>query len=88
MLSEKSPGLQRNSGMQMSFMMMSRHLMAVLMNFVVIGESVVKLSKEIKKQEPQVPWNRIKDLEILLHIIISVWMPKKFGKLFRHNCLF
>ena len=33
---------------------------SVLMNFVVIGESVAKLSIDFKKSRPESPWNRIK----------------------------
>ena len=33
---------------------------AVLMNFVIIGESVVKISDELKINEPQIPWKRMK----------------------------
>ena len=35
---------------------------AVMMNFVVIGESVTKLSGEMIDQNPQVPWPKIKGL--------------------------
>jgi len=33
---------------------------AVLMNFVIIGESVARLSTEILEKESQVPWGQIK----------------------------
>lgn len=33
---------------------------AVLMNFVVIGESVVRLSDNLKEQNDHVPWQKIK----------------------------
>jgi len=33
---------------------------AVLMNFIVIGESVSKLSSDLKNQFPDVEWNKIK----------------------------
>jgi len=33
---------------------------AVLMNFVVIGESVKKLSTKVKSDNPQIPWQKIK----------------------------
>lgn len=33
---------------------------AVLMNFVIIGEAVVRLSVKLKEKEPQVPWDKIK----------------------------
>ena len=33
---------------------------AVLMNFVVIGESVAKLSEEVRNAHPHVPWTTIK----------------------------
>jgi uncharacterized protein with HEPN domain len=35
---------------------------AVLMNFVVIGEAVARLSDEIKQKEKHIPWPRIKGL--------------------------
>jgi uncharacterized protein with HEPN domain len=33
---------------------------AVLMNFVIIGESVARLTDELKEKERQIPWTRIK----------------------------
>ncbi len=33
---------------------------SVLMNFVIIGESVAKLSTEWKVSQPSIPWNKIK----------------------------
>ena len=33
---------------------------SVLMNFVVIGESVSKLSSDFRKSQPDIPWNMIK----------------------------
>jgi uncharacterized protein with HEPN domain len=33
---------------------------SVLMNFVVIGESVAKLEKEFREMHPNVSWNKIK----------------------------
>ncbi len=33
---------------------------AVLMNFILIGEAVSKLSEDIKTANPQVPWHKIK----------------------------
>jgi len=33
---------------------------AVLMNFIVIGEAVVKIGPEIKENEKQIPWSKIK----------------------------
>lgn len=33
---------------------------AVLMNFVIIGEAVTRLPEDLKTQEPQIPWTRIK----------------------------
>ncbi|MCC6412364.1 MAG: DUF86 domain-containing protein [Saprospiraceae bacterium] len=33
---------------------------AVLMNFVVIGEAVVRLSNDLKEKESHIPWVRIK----------------------------
>lgn len=39
---------------------------AVLMNFVVIGESVAKLSDELKLKESQVSWGEIKGFRNLI----------------------
>lgn len=33
---------------------------AVLMNFVIIGEAVARLSNEFKEKEPQIRWTKIK----------------------------
>lgn len=33
---------------------------AVLMNFVIIGESVARLTEDFKETEPQIPWIQIK----------------------------
>lgn len=33
---------------------------SVLMNFVIIGESVARLSGEFKMSQPSIPWNKIK----------------------------
>ena len=33
---------------------------AVLMNFVVIGESIAKLSQEVRDQHPHIPWVKIR----------------------------
>lgn len=33
---------------------------AVLMNFVIIGEAVARLTEELKEQEKQIPWSKIK----------------------------
>ena len=33
---------------------------AVLMNFVVIGESIAKLSQEVREQYPHVPWAKVR----------------------------
>jgi uncharacterized protein with HEPN domain len=33
---------------------------AVLMNFVIIGEAVTRLTEELKDQEKQIPWIQIK----------------------------
>lgn len=34
---------------------------AVLLNFVIIGESVQRLSEQIKEENPEIPWIQIKD---------------------------
>ncbi len=43
------------------------------MNFVVIGESVTKLSQEIKNLHPHIPWAKIKDFRnIVAHNYFGV----------------
>lgn len=32
----------------------------MLMNFVIIGEAVARLTDEIKEKEPQIPWKKIR----------------------------
>ncbi|MEM9834736.1 MAG: HepT-like ribonuclease domain-containing protein [Bacteroidota bacterium] len=45
----------------------------VLMNFLIIGESVAKLSEELKNQENQVPWTKIKGFRnIVAHNYLGV----------------
>jgi uncharacterized protein with HEPN domain len=44
----------------------SKSFDAVLMNFIVIGEMVSKLSSEFKKQNKSVPWNKIKNLRNII----------------------
>mgnify|MGYP000106075153 CR=1 FL=1 len=39
---------------------------AVLTNFVIIGESVARLSENIKEKENQIPWLKIKDFRNLV----------------------
>ena len=39
---------------------------AVLMNFVVIGEAVARLSENFKEKETQIPWVKVKDLRNLV----------------------
>lgn len=46
---------------------------AVLMNFVVIGEAVARLSEELKEKEKEVPWSQIKGLRnIVAHDYFGV----------------
>ncbi len=46
---------------------------AVLMNFIVIGESVAKLSDEVKTKESHMPWVEIKDFRnIVAHNYFGV----------------
>ena len=42
------------------------HFDAVLMNFVVIGEAVDKLTPELKSTHPDIPWQKIKDFRNLV----------------------
>ena len=39
---------------------------AVMMNFIVIGEMVLRISSSIKKANPQIDWNRIKGFRNLV----------------------
>ena len=39
---------------------------SVLMNFIVIGESVAKLSEDVRERYPQVPWNKIKSFRNII----------------------
>lgn len=39
---------------------------AVLMNFVIIGESVARLSENMKEEEDQIPWIKIKSFRNLV----------------------
>jgi len=39
---------------------------AVLMNFVIIGEAVARLTEDLKDQKPQVPWTQIKGFRNLV----------------------
>lgn len=46
---------------------------ATLLNFVVIGEMTVKLSKKLKKTHPHIPWVKIKDFRnIVAHDYFGV----------------
>ncbi len=46
---------------------------AVLINFVIIGESVARLSKEFKENETKIPWLKIKDFRnIVVHDYFGV----------------
>lgn len=46
---------------------------AVLMNFVIIGEAVSRLSEGLKEEENQIPWNKIKGLRnIVAHDYFGV----------------
>lgn len=46
---------------------------AVLINFVIIGESVARLSEEFKENESQIPWLKIKGFRnIVVHDYFGV----------------
>ena len=46
---------------------------AVLMNFVIIGEAVVRLSNELIEKEPQIQWTKIKSFRnIVAHNYFGV----------------
>lgn len=42
------------------------HFDAILMNFVVIGEAITKISKETKTQYKTIPWQKTKDFRNLV----------------------
>jgi len=39
---------------------------AVLMNFIIIGEMISKLSSELKRQYKEIPWPKIKNLRNII----------------------
>lgn len=39
---------------------------AVLMNFIVIGESVKRITDDFKSRHPEIPWSKIKDFRNLV----------------------
>lgn len=58
---------------------------AVLMNFVVIGESVVKLSNKIKVDNAWVPWQKIKGFRnIVAHDYFGV-DAEEVWQIIQHN---
>ena len=54
---------------------------AVIMNFIVIGEEVGKLTGEFKAKNAQIDWPRYRVCAISSHIIISGLTLTLFGKL-------
>lgn len=58
----------------MYFLMIRKPLMpAVLMNFVIIGETISRLSNELKERETYIPWEKIKSFRnIVVHDYFGV----------------
>ncbi len=58
---------------------------AVLMNFVVIGETVTKLSDPLLEANPQVPWPKIKGLRnIVAHDYFGIDAEEIWGIIQKH----
>ena len=53
---------------------------ATMMNFVVIGEMVAKLSEDYKRKNDHIEWIKIKGFRNIVPMITSVLMLKKYGK--------
>jgi hypothetical protein len=54
---------------------------AVIMNFIVLGESVSKLTQPFKDQNTEISiGEKFTPFAMFWHTIISVFYPKKFGK--------
>jgi len=59
---------------------------AIMMNFIIIGEMVIKLSDGFKEKNSDIEWWKIKGFR-MLHMIILALTQKKCGKSFRINSL-
>ncbi len=51
-----------------------------MMNFIIIGEVVARLSDEFINQNPQIDWFKIKGFRNIVAMIILEWMRKKYGR--------
>jgi uncharacterized protein with HEPN domain len=61
---------------------------ATLMNFVVMGEMVDRLSSELKERHPEVDWQKIKDFRNLVaHDYLGIDAEEVWGRSFRRICL-
>ncbi len=49
---------------------------AILMNFILIGECIKRLSKQFKDSKPEVEWQKLKIFETKSHMTIGVLMLK------------
>lgn len=63
----------------------SKSFDAILMNFVIIGEMVAKISEEFKIEMIILNGGKLKGLGILWHTIILELTQRKFGKLLKTN---
>lgn len=61
---------------------------ASLMNFVIIGESVARLSEHLKSHYSGIAWQKSKVFGTLLFTTILELMLLKFGKSFRNIFLY
>ena len=63
-----------------------RNFDATMMNFVVIGEMVDKISDDFKNGHDNIEWIRLKVLEVLWLMINLELMLKRFGGSRRSKC--
>ena len=59
---------------------------ATIMNFIVLGESVGKLSKTFKEEHPNIEWRKFMHSGMFWLMIILEYIPMKFGKSFKNIC--
>jgi uncharacterized protein with HEPN domain len=58
---------------------------AVLMNFIIVGESVARLSETLKKAHPHIPWNDIKGLRNLIAHDYFGTDPEEVWQIVQHH---
>ena len=59
---------------------------ACMMNFIVIGEMVARLSDKVIEKNSEVEWYKSRLLGTLLHTIILVLMQRRYGRSLLINC--